>query len=501
MPDETQIDLSQTVTALRRELDARTAERDEALAREAAITEVLQVINTSPGDLAPVFQTIVEKAHTLCDAASGSLQLWDGKKFRGVAMRGFSEAMMERLRLGYSPTDMPCERIVQGERVVHCRDLAESDSPTARSGVELGGVRTVLYVALRTDGTLLGQIVAVRKEVRPFSETEVALVENFAAQAVIAMENARLLTETLEALEQQTATAGVLQVINSSPGNLAPVFDAVLDKALALCGAAFGVLWRSDGGLVRVAAIRGATPEYADFLTREAYRPDAGSANGRLIAGANIVNQADVADTEDYRSGNQLPRAIVDLGGGRTLLAVALRREETFLGSILIYRCEVLPFADKQIALLQNFAAQAVIAIENARLLTETRESLEQQTATAQVLQVINSSPGNLAPVFDAMLDKALRLCEAAFGILLFRDGSNFQTAALHGVPAALAEFLSGTPREPGKHTAVGRMLDGEDFVHFEDYEERTSLPVGRSSPAGVRRAGRNSDVCRRRAS
>jgi hypothetical protein len=290
--------------------------------------------------------------------------------------------------------------------------------------------------------------------------------------------NART-AERDEALAERTAMVEVLQVINSSPGDLAPVFDAVLDKALALCGAAFGVLWRSDGGLIRAAAIRGATPEYADFLTREAYRPDAGSANGHLIAGASIVHQADVADTEDYRSGNELPRAIVDLGGGLSLLAVALRRGETFLGSILIYRREVRPFAEKQIALLQNFAAQAVIAIENARLITETRETLEQQTATAEVLQVINSSPGDLAPVFDVMLEKAMRLCEAAFGILLFRDGSHFRTAALYGVPPALAEFLSGTPRAPGKHTAVGRMLDGEDFVHFEGMTKEPAYHLG----------------------
>ena len=134
--------------------------------------------------------------------------------------------------------------------------------------------------------------------------------------------------ELIGAGEQQIVAAEVLQVINSSPGELAPVFGAVLDKALALCGATFGVLWRLDSGLVRAAAIRGATPEYADFLTRGAYRPDAGSANGRLLAGASIVRQADVADTEDCRSDNELPRAIVELGGGRTLLAVALCRED-----------------------------------------------------------------------------------------------------------------------------------------------------------------------------
>jgi GAF domain-containing protein len=189
--------LDDELTSVRRANAELQQRLDEALAREAATAEVLQVINSSPGDLAPVFEAIVGKAHTLCDATCGSLQLYDGEKFHGVAMRGFSEAMVEALRRGYSPSDMPCQRLVEGERVAHCIDLAEIDSPVARDGgVKLGGIRTILYVALRKDDVLLGQIVAARQEVRPFSDKEIALVESFAAQAVIAMENARLITET-----------------------------------------------------------------------------------------------------------------------------------------------------------------------------------------------------------------------------------------------------------------------------------------------------------------
>jgi two-component system, NtrC family, sensor kinase len=225
MPNDDLADPWQIIAEFQRRLDECTAERDalrrelaDAEDRQTATAEVLQVINSSPGDLAPVFQAIVEKAHSLCAAAYGSLQLWDGEKFRGVAMRGFAELMVERLRLGYSPwPNMPCRRLVEGESVAHCADLAEVDDPTARRGVALGGIRTILYVALRKDDILLGQIVAARQEVRPFSEKEIALVEGFAGQAVIAMENARLLDE-LRAARDSAETS--LRDLKAAQANL-----------------------------------------------------------------------------------------------------------------------------------------------------------------------------------------------------------------------------------------------------------------------------------------
>ena len=259
------------------------------------------------------------------------------------------------------------------------------------------------------------------------------------------MENARLITEQREALEQQTATAEVLQVINSSPGNLAPVFDAVLEKAMRLCGAAFGSFYTYDGEQFHSAAQRGVPPAYAEFRAHNPPRPMPGSTFARALETRRTLQDLDLKAHKPYLDGNPGARAMVELGGIRTILAVPLCKDEAVLGHINVYRQEVRAFSEKQIALLENFAAQAVIAMENARLITEQREALEQQTATAEVLQVINASPGDLTPVFDAMLEKAMRLCEAAFGELFVFDGECFLSVANRGVPASYAELRATT--------------------------------------------------------
>jgi PAS domain S-box-containing protein len=445
-------------------------ETREALEQQTATSEVLAVINSSPGDLKPVFEVMLEKAMRLCEAKLGFLSTFDGQHFDAVAMYGVPETYAaEYFAKPYTPAPGTTHaRIVKGEDVVHVTDLiAEGlDSPRRRAVIEMLDARTILGVALRKDGALLGALHVYRQEVRPFSDKQIALLQNFAAQAVIAMENARLITETREALDQQTATAEVLQVINSSPGELSPVFDAILDKAMGLCEAAFGFMSISDGESIRSVATRGVPAAYAEFRLRNP--PPASSPIGsRVLKGEPYIHTVDLKAESSYQRGDPQRRALVDLGEARTSLAVTLMRDRTVLGAIHIYRKEVRSFSDKQIALLGNFAAQAVIAIENARLITETREALDQQTATAEVLGVINSSPGDLKPVFDAILEKSLKLCDAVNGHLYTYDGELLHPHAAQGEPSFVEWMRHRLPFRPAAVTPHGRLFDGEPIVHF----------------------------------
>ena len=460
----------------------------EALEQQIATAEVLQVINASPGNLTPVFDAMLEKAMRLCGATIGGIYRYNGQRFDTVALRGVTPgfaAFSAENPMSTIPGGPPWV-VLETKRPVQVVDIAATDryrdgtSVYGRALVDIGGIRAVLNVPLLNDGAVLGLITIYRAEPGAFSDKQIALLENFAAQAVIAMENARLINEQREALEQQTATAEVLQVINASPGNLTPVFDTILEKAMRLCGAAFGSLYTYDGEHFHSAAQRGVPPAYAEFRAKNPPVARSGSAIEQAIETKRTVHRLDVMWSENYQSGNPFARAMVELGGIRTDISVPLLKDQTVIGFIQIYRQEVRAFSEKEIALLENFAAQAVIAMQSARLIAEQREALEQQTATTEVLQVINASPGNLAPVFDTILDKAMRLCGGTIGGIFMFDGDHSITSALRGVTSAFKAYNEKNPMDkiqPG--TLPARIIETRGPVQNSDRTAGENYRVG----------------------
>jgi two-component system, NtrC family, sensor kinase len=295
---------------------------------------------------------------------------------------------------------------------------------------------------------------------------------------------AQLTRERDEALEREQATAEVLRVISSSPGELEAVFQAILENAVRLCEASFGMLYRFEEGAWRAVAMLGVPPAFAEFWQRGQQRPGPRTGLGRIAATRQTVHFADVTTEPAYIEGDPIFLAAIKLGGFRTAVGVPMLNDETLIGAIFIYRQEVWPFTDKQIALVQNFAAQAVIAIENARLLNELREALDQQTATADVLSIISSSPGELEPVFQVMLANAVRICDAKFGTLFRSDNETFEAVAQFGAPAALAEFFRQQGSyQPTAGTALDRMWRTKDVVRIADVSVES--PVGAAARFG----------------
>src|SRR5882762_4628073 len=443
----------------------------EALEQQTATAEILRVISRSPTDLRPVMEAVAENAARLCDATDAQILRGDGETITLVASYG-------RLPTITTEPRRISRRLVGGRAIIDRMTLHISDVRAVRdefpdsATVQLG-VRTVLATPLLREGVAIGVIMIRRMEVRPFSDNQIALLQTFADQAVIAIENVRLFTDVqqknealtrahaqvTESLEQQTATSEILRVISESHTEAQPVFETIVRNAVRLCGGEHGGVYRFDGQLVHSVAHDGFTPEELEAWRKTWPRPvTAASAACRAIRTKNLVRIADIETALELSDLSAEARANLRERGSRSVVAIPMRRHDDVIGVIAITHRQVDGFSDAHVDLLKTFADQAVIAIENVRLFTELQEknlavteahahvteALEQQTATSEILRVISSSPTDLQPVMDAVAENAARLCGASDAqIFRVEDGSLSRVASHGPIPEVVGRPIS----------------------------------------------------------